>query len=114
MSELIKGREFQIWEYHVSHGSLLIRSPAGQQFDTSIDLIFVGVEYVAAPRHLGLIMLTKTSESEISRLSEILHKELAPERVWALQSSHKRFFVVAAALRIEEYRGNIFDSPFAR
>jgi hypothetical protein len=114
MSELIKDREFQIWEYHVSHGSLLIRSPAGPQFETSIDLIFVGVEYLAAPRHLGLITLTKVSESEIRRLSEILRKKLTPARVWALQSSHERFFVIAAALRIEEYRGNIFDSPFTR
>jgi hypothetical protein len=112
MPELTKGREFQLWEYYVSHGSLLIRSPAGPGFETSIDIICVGVEYLAAPRHLGEITVSKASEAEIGKLEEILDKKLSPSRVWALQGSHQSSLVVAAALTVREHRGNIFESPF--
>jgi hypothetical protein len=114
MSELTKGREFELWEYYVSHGSLLIRSPAGPGFETSIDIICVGVEYLAAPRHLGEITVSEASEAEIGRLEEILGKKLPPSRVWALQGSRQRSLVVAAALKVQEHRGDIFDSPFSR
>jgi hypothetical protein len=114
MSELTKGREFQLWEYHVSHGSLLIRSPAGPGFETSIDIICLGVEYLAAPRHLGEIIVSEATGAEIERLEEILFKKLLPSRVWALQGSRQRSLVVAVALKVQEHRGDIFDSPFAR
>lgn len=109
---LIKGREFQLWEYHVSHGSLLIRSPAGPGFEVSIDIICIGVEYLAAPRHLGEITVSEASADEIEKLEQILGKKLVASRVWALQGSRERSLVVAAALKVEEHHGNIFDSPF--
>lgn len=112
MSELTKSREFQLWEYRVSHGSLLIRSPAGPGIETSIDIICVGVEYLAAPRHLGKIAVSEATAAEVDRLEEILGKKLLRSNVWALQGSRQRFLVVAAALKVQEHRGSIFDSPF--
>jgi hypothetical protein len=112
MSELTKGRDFQLWEYHVSHGSLLIRSPAGPEFETSIDIICVGVDYLSAPRHLGEVNVSQAAVAETAKLEGILQKKLLPSRAWSLQSSRGRFFLVAAALKIQEYRGGIFDSPF--
>jgi hypothetical protein len=112
MSELTKDRQFQLWEYHVSHGSLLIRSPAAPALARSIDLIFVGVEYLNAPRHLGEIAVSEATADEIQRLQEILQKRVVSSRVWALQSSRGRFLVVAAALKVQEHIGDIFDSPF--
>jgi hypothetical protein len=112
MSELTNGREFQLWEYHVSHGSLLIRSPAGPEFENSIDIICVGVEYLAAPRHLGRIAVKEASDTEIGELEKVLGKKPLASRVWALQGLRNRFLVVAAALKVQEHRGDIFDSPF--
>lgn len=101
MSELTKGRKCQLWEYHVSHGSLLIRSPAGPEIETSVDIICVGVDYLAAPRHLGEIAVSEASEAEIASLEEILGKKiLRPSRAWALQGSPRRSLVVAVALKI--------------
>ena len=68
MPELTKGRQFQLWEYQVSHGFLLIRSPAGPDAAKSIDIIFVGVEYLAAPRHLGEIAVSDATVDEVHRL----------------------------------------------
>ncbi len=91
MSELTKGREFQLWEYRVGHGSLLIRSPAGPGVETSIDIICVGVEYLAAPRHLGEIAVSEATGAEVERLEAILGKNLLPSRVWALEGSRQRW-----------------------
>ena len=112
MDTLLTGRKFQLWEYHVSHGSLLIRSPAGPGFPTSIDIICVGVEYLSAPRHLGEITFSEATNREIRMLEEVLTKKLLPQRVWAIQGSMGRFLIVAAALKVQEHLGDIFDSPF--
>lgn len=42
-------RRFQLWEYRVSHGSLLIRSPRCPQERTNIDVIFDGAKYRLSP-----------------------------------------------------------------
>jgi hypothetical protein len=59
MNTSFTDRAFQLWEYKVSHGSLLIRSPKGPEISTNIDLVCVGVEYPAAPRHIGDSNLSK-------------------------------------------------------
>lgn len=111
MSELTKGRAFQLWEYHVSHGWLLIRSPAGPGIENSIDIVCVGVEYVAAPRHLGEITVVEPTAEDIEKLEGVLGKRLDPARVWAFQGSNSRSLVVAVSLSIREHFGAIFDSP---
>ena len=112
MSYLTRGRQFQLWEYHIGHGSLLIRSPAGPHVATSIDIIFVGVEYLAAPRFLGEIAVSEATADETRRLGEVLTKKPESLHVWALQGMRERFLVVAAAIKIQEHAGDIFDSPF--
>jgi hypothetical protein len=112
MSDLTKGRQFQLWEYHVSHGSLLIRSPAGPSLETSVDILCVGVEYICAPRHLGQITVCEASEAEVGRLEKILQKKLHPSRVWVLASLSERFLLVAVSLTVQEHRLDIFESPF--
>ncbi len=113
MSELLKGRQFQLWEYRVSHGSLLIRSPPpGQHIGTSIDIICVGVEYLAAPRFLGEITVSQAPETEFESLKKVLGRELPHSKLWTLQGPRGRFLVVGVALKIQEHWGDIFDSPF--
>lgn len=114
MWELTRGRYFQIWEYRVSHGSLLIRSPAGPDVDTSIDIICVGVKYIALPSVLDDIILSEPAETEIQQLEEVLQKRIAPPlRAWIFQTGARRFAVVGVALKVQEHYGDIFDSPFA-
>jgi hypothetical protein len=112
MSVLTKGRNFQFWEYHVSHGSLLIRSPAGPGIETSVDIICVGVEYLAAPRHLGEITVCLATEAEVEHLEKVLQKKLSPLHVWVFEGASDRFPIVGAGLDVREHPGNIFHSPF--
>jgi hypothetical protein len=57
---------FQRWEFQVSHGQLLIRSPKDANRSTNIDLIFSGVEYMDLPRHLGQLKVQHPDETDIS------------------------------------------------
>jgi hypothetical protein len=108
MSAFTRGRQFQLWEYRVSHGSLLIRSPAGPGRETSVDIICTGLEYLAAPRHLGEITVSEATQIELDRLQKILGSRFSPP----LESLGERFLIVAASLKVQEHLGDIFESPF--
>lgn len=113
MQRSYEGRAFQLWEYKVSHGSLLIRSPKAPGVSTNIDLVCVGVEYLAVPRHIKGLDLAKPSAAEVSQLSELLGKPIAASRVRLISSGGHRFPIVAASFRISENEDDIFASPFA-
>ena len=112
MTNLIDGRKFQLWEYKVSHGSVLIRSPSGPEISTNIDLVFRGVAFLSLPRHLGEIKFASPTELEMSYLVTTLGKEkLEGYKTWVLCSSISRFLVVGAYLEISENSADIFSSP---
>jgi|SRR5215472_4807764 len=107
-------RAFQLWEYRVSHGSLLIRSPKGPGVTRNIDLICMGVEYLAAPRHLRGLQLVEATAEEIRDLSGLLGKTLHPSNVRVISSQSRRYPIVAAGFEVSENDGDIFDSPFTK
>ena len=116
----LAGRVFQVWEYHVSHGQMLIRSPKSPATKkapartTNLDLICVGVEYMALPRIVSDIELAVPTQDELSDLGSILGKPLDTQKVIVLVSKKRRFIVVAASFSLSENDGDIFESPFAR
>jgi len=112
MSALLIGRKFQLWEYSVSHGSLLIRSPKNNKNKINIDVKFFGIEYISAPRHLGEFQLASPSDNELQKLISILKKDLSPNNVYVLKSKAYRHLIVASKVKIEENKSEIFDSPF--
>ena len=88
MTSLIKGRQLQLWEYHVSHGSLLLRSPEGVGHRGTVDIICTGVQYVAVPRHAGEIEVAGATVEEIAKVEKILGKKIQlPEQVCVLENS---------------------------
>lgn len=106
-------RRFQLWEYRVSHGSLLVRSPRGPKAALNVDIVFVGVEYVAAPRLMHGIHLLPGEPDDVARVTRETERELgAVDRVFVLSSAGHRHLVVAAGYRVEEHQRDIFDSPF--
>ena len=79
-------RNFQLWEYKVSHGSLLIRSPKSPGISKNVDLICVGVEYLASPRHIRGFDLVNGTAEEIQELSQLLGKDVAASSVRVILS----------------------------
>lgn len=111
-------RNFQVWEYQVSHGQLLVRSPQGPATDrapaqtTNIDLVFVGVEFFQLPRALRGLAIERSTLEERTVLASSVGRTVEPERAWTLVSESRRYFVVAASLTVSENNWDIFDSPF--
>jgi len=80
-------RTFQLWEYRVSHGSLLIRSPGNPDAKTNVDFVCIGVEYLAVPRFLHGVDVTKPTLEEMHQLEQTLGKQLTASSVVILASS---------------------------
>ena len=112
MSELLKNRNFQLWEYCVSHGSLLIRSPKVEEFKENIDIKFYGVSYVAAPRFLGEVSLLNANDDELNSLSVAIGKPVAVDNAFVLESKGVRHLIVAVGVKIDANELDIFESPF--
>lgn len=118
INQLSSERLFKVWEYQVSHGQLLIRSPKapGSQSNpeqvSNLDLVFIGVEYMALPRLLQGIELVDATVDELGSLADILGHSIGIENVFVLRSGNHRFPVVAADLTANENNWDIFESPF--
>lgn len=111
-------RTFKVWEYLVSHGQLLIRSPkapatgSSPERTTNVDLVCVGVEYMALPRALHGLVVREPTAAEVASVSALLGKPVDGRELRMLESEGRRFPVVATSLSISENDWDIFDSPF--
>jgi hypothetical protein len=104
-------RRFQLWEYRVSHGGLLIRSPKGPNEVVNVDLVFDGVEFISCPRMMPGIRLDTAGADDILHVQNAGHEIGPADEVFVLVSRGFRHLVVASSLRMNEHDGDIFDSP---
>jgi len=111
-------RTFKVWEYQVSHGQLLIRSPKSPSTEqsvellTNIDLVCLGVEYMAVSSFLRGLELLPATANELNELGDLLGKAIEPNSVRVLASGGKRFPIVASSFALSENDWDIFESPF--
>jgi hypothetical protein len=112
-SQSFAHRTFQLWEYLVSHGSLLVRSPQAEGVKTNVDIVCTGVEYIEVPRFLRGLEIKEPRPEELQRLGDVLGKPLLPSSICILASGAHRFAIVAASFKVDENENDIFDSPFA-
>lgn len=61
-------RHFQIWEYTVSHGQLLLRSNRDADHATRVDILFKDVTYLSLPPSLDLVGIDELDDGEVRRL----------------------------------------------
>jgi hypothetical protein len=112
MIDLPNGRNFQLWEYQVSHSSLLLRSPRRGDQKYNIDIIFFGVEFISVPRHLEDFAIVEAGKEEIQFLGSLIGKSVDRDNVFVLEAAKARHLVVAAGMKVDENELDIFDSPF--
>ena len=78
----------------------------------NVDLVCLGVDYIAAPQAFhGPELLPPTSD-EIDNLKKILGRTIALENIRILASGEKRFSIVASSFTMSENDWDIFESPF--
>ncbi len=106
------GRKFQLWQYRVSHGEMLVRSPRDDEHPRNADLMFAGVEYLELPRFLPDLEVDEVNETDLARAADRLGKSVERQNVFVLKSQGRRFLVVAAGFKAAETDMDIFDDPF--
>lgn len=112
MTILESERRFQLWEYRVSHGSLMIRSPRAHDVEESVDVKFVGVEYLAVPRFFQGLRVELGNEREARQVASASGRNSEQSHVFKLTSKGVEYFVVALSCRVDRHSNDIFWSPF--
>ncbi len=112
MKKQFNGFVFQLWEYRVSHGQMLVRSPKSPTQDVNVDIVFAGVEYVDLPRYLRELEIDEPTEADIAFAVDRLGKPVEANAITVLTAKGKPHIVVAAALNVGESDMDIFESPF--
>ncbi|MFG2594567.1 hypothetical protein [Streptomyces sp. NPDC048462] len=69
-------REFQVWQYSVSHSTLLLRSVNVEGFETRIDVLFTAVELMHLQPYCARLEISEATSVERGR---ILGDQLAAE-----------------------------------
>ena len=112
MKKRFNGRNFQLWEYNVSHGQMLVRSPKNPTQSVNVDITFAGVEYVDLPRHLRGLEIDNPTPAEVACAAERLGKPIKAKEVTVLKAGSKRHLIVATFVKVTEADMEMFDSPF--
>jgi hypothetical protein len=110
---------FKIWDYHVSHQHLLLRSPHTRERKEDIDVVFSNVGYLELPSHFhGILLSTPPDTETLAGIKRRAGQEFSREsRLFTLESGGREFYVVAggAIVHVHNAHGPIcFDAPLLR
>jgi len=59
-------RDFQIWEYLVSHGQLLLRSTKNNEQSTQVDVLFKDIAFIQMPTTFSGLRILRSEWSQVS------------------------------------------------
>ena len=107
MHEIAIPATLLLWDYTVSHAVALFRRPATATVPENLDLIFVGVSYLAVPTTLDHPTISLGSADALPRFS-------APSvptggHIFVVRQAGQTHYVIAAGWSLEENRRDLFD-----
>lgn len=105
---------FKIWEYTVSHSSLLIRY-SDPESDRTIDVAFGSVDYLQIPNGFRGLEITEATEEEKVCFSSFIRKApsgLPNNKVYVLITESKRYFIIASFCNVYDHE-NGYDYNLA-
>ena len=103
-------RTFKVGDYSITHKMLLIRSPKGGGFESNIDIHFRGVSFFELPTLMTGLRIVAPQEDEIDRIKRSVTDKFLEEDFHVVESSGKRFVVVAIAQHVLENELDIFET----
>jgi|SRR5579859_2904423 len=104
MDSFASARHFRVWDFHVSHSHLLIRSARNEDDSSSenLDLIFKGVFYLEIADMFNGLELAHPTDTELHHLETrcgVIQTDT--ERFYALISNNRRYYIGAIALTVD-------------
>lgn len=97
---------FKIWEYTVSHSSLLIRY-SDPESDRVIDVAFGSVDYIQIPNGFRGLEITEATEEEKVYFYSFIRKApsgLPYNKVYVLITESKRYFIIASFCNVYDHQ----------
>lgn len=107
-------RAFMLWDYNVSHRQVLFRSPRNDEFNTNIDVVFWGVDYLTAPTRLSSLHVAPATSAHVASVEQHLQHPVEFVRLFLIISGGIEFFVIADGSKVLENTLDIFDSSLVR
>ena len=107
--EFQSDRHFQVWDYHVSHARLLIRSPNSSGNSTNQDVIFYAVDYLGIPTSFQGLSIATASREEAD-LAGVPPDEFGTSNIFRLESEGRCYYLAAFACKVLENELDLFDS----
>src|SRR5262249_34912827 len=107
-------RRFRIWDFNVSHDQLLLRSPKSAEAPKNLDVAFVGVEYIELPTKMKDLAIVVPGDDDIRRAETVLGTSVPKSQVFTIESGHRRYLVVAAAMKAFENDLEVLESSLER
>lgn len=80
-------RAFQVWQYSVSHSTLLLRSVNVEGFDTRVDVAFMAVELMHLQSDYGYLEIREADSEERERILGTRSSEQATARLYLLNGA---------------------------
>lgn len=112
----LQDRQFRMWFYQVSHCEAIIRSKKNNNDidDMNIDIYLTGIDYMEVPWIFNGLLIESTTEEDRLYLSQKLDKDIPIEKIVVLISEEKRFYVVAAGIKIMKNNLELTELPIDR
>lgn len=107
-------RYFQLHDYYLSHGQLLIRARANQDHKTNIDVIFFDTFYTQIISNLkGIrIKIVESIEIDHAEVSKFLdHKE---HHLFEVECQNDKYYIAAAFFNVYENSLGINETSLGR
>lgn len=105
-------RRFRAWDFTVSHGSLLIRSPRGDSHLDNEDIYFVGVEFMSIPRAFDGLEVAIGGEADLLAIAPHAGSFSRETKMFLLRSRDRTSVVVAARCSVSRSDCDIFEVPW--
>ena len=102
-------RTFQLWNYDVSHGHLLIRSPKRNDDAVNVDVVVFGVQFVSLPRFLRGLRIQKLEEVP-SAYQEYASNDA--DKAFRLESSGSNHLIIASHVDVKMHSEDMMDARF--
>jgi hypothetical protein len=94
-------RQFRVFDYSPSHSQLLIRSSINKDYQTNIDIIFFGVEYIQINLFLNGISIDNDSNDTLTNVqNEPSRNDL--NRIFKIISENRHYHIEAGFFKVYE------------
>jgi len=80
-------RKFKMWDFHITHSQLLLRSHSTVTHPKNIDIIFGDVDYVELPTILFGLDLVEAGPEDYRKAEQVMDGPVAAERVFAIETT---------------------------